>query len=846
MRARLGAMVVFATLMSPSAQGANGERRDTVAQAGNLLRLSAAVDEAVDVYRLALLELVPSLRKLCELAVQSGTQPTTELPTGHRAVVTRLASALAQRVSANALPSITRAYHVEAVDALGRLAEARTMQEVVGPSRAMLRAMQHVVTAADDVIDLYSRERPTADTVLTANDALDGIQAALDELEVAEANVHRLQRRGPPSNDPLQAFMRLDVALGHALDMIAAARQAGVPIGIELPQSTAFMQEHVASLRHHLAELHEVVEDMGERPRFAAGDVQAAWMARPDGGADVQLQWVPPPQGDHTVAALRIYRRMLPGPLSDGELAALQCDAGRIMATQKAKLLAQAGAGDAMLVAQLPPGRAAWTEQLPAPAVPAAYRMAAVTAFGVERQNQEEPALTLPKTLTAPLWVSAHLPEVAPEDPAFYRDADAVHVVWAASPSDVVKRPRALRFASDHNIPVVRRYEVWRDSAGTVTRIGRVGPGVTQWVDRPSQQELKAGVRYTVDAVDIHKVVARSAGACAPTPVLLRDLGPAFAEAQAGAGHMTRPNAWERRVAAQLADGNALLLERKKLAQRHTPAEQEAWLQRFWQDQPTRQKITWYKEWLVHMSDAEREAFLSSPPSVAQVAARDLPWVMAESFVREHQELVPEVQRWWQLLDDKTRDLHVQGWRKQRDHAHLQFVASGALSTDGHDNGVDWPVRLWTWYKSRDSAEQDRIAAAWEALPPAVQQQRVATFFAALPPQVAHSLRWPDWEQRSPREQADFLQHGFMLLPDGLWPQVLAWIGWETLSPPERITAIRSEVDALHRFMSFCHYTLRPLDLWLDFKLVLALLVLALGLLSGIVVQYAGQRSDEP
>ena len=788
---------------------------------------------------------MPTLRKLCDMAVQAGTEPTTQLPPETAATLLRLSGAVNGRVSASALPAITRAYHVEAADALAHLAAARTLQQTVAPTRALLRSVEHIVGAADEVIDLYTRERPGAETVLSPDDALEGIRAALDELELAEANVHRLQLRGRKQGDPLQAFMRLDVALGHALDMIAAARQSGMPIGIELPQTQGMMQDHVLALRHHLEGLREVVETMQERPRFSAGDVQAIWSARADGGVDVQLQWVPPPTGDHTVAALRIYRRNVSDPLDDTELLEAQCDAGRIMATQKAKALAKMGLSDSVLVAQLPPGRAMWSEQLPPPARnPAAYRLAAVSAFGVERLNNEETALAVPAQLTAPAWVSASIKSTPPDSSTFYHDAGAVQVAWPASASDVVKKPRSLRYALDHNLPVARRYEIWRDANGIVSRVGRVGPNVTHFTDRPSFADLKSGVRYTVDAVDVHKTTARAQGVCAPTPLLRADLTNDFKQAQAGAQFMVRPNAWERRLIHDLAaDPNALAMARRDFEKRFKPETQAEWLARFWREATTRDKTAWYKVWLSRMDENERDTFLTNPTIILR--ARDVDWAVADIFVHDHPELMPEVLRWWKLLDEKSRDAQMHAWRRQRDHAHLQYVASGAVTGDANAPGTDWPLRLFAWWSMRDAAEKERIRAAWDDLSLQVQQQRLHTFMASLPPQVAESLRWPDWEQLTSAEQADFMAHGVERLPQGLWPHALAWIDWETLDGDERLAAIRDHVGPLYRTVSYARYALRPLDVYLDFKLTLVFLVLALGVLSIIVVQYAGQKGED-
>ena len=104
---------------------------------------------------------------------------------------------------------------------------------------------------------------------------------------------------------------------------------------------------------------------------------------------------------------------------------------------------------------------------------------------------------------------------------------------------------------------------------------------------------------------------------------------------------------------------------------------------------------------------------------------------------------------------------------------------------------------------------------------------------------MAESLRWPDWEQLTAGEQADFLEHGIAHLPQGLWPRALAWIGWETLEDEQRLTATRDNVGPVYRAVSLVRYALRPLDIWLDFKMTMAFLVLALGVLSIIMVHYA-------
>ena len=133
----------------------------TAAQTASLLRLAAGVDDAIDVYRLALLELVPTLRKLCDVATQPGTEPTSQLPPETAAVFgTPLQRGrqpgVGQRATGDHAGLSRRSRRRVGTLGFGQKACSKPSP----PTRALLRAVEHIAGAADEVIDLYTRERP--------------------------------------------------------------------------------------------------------------------------------------------------------------------------------------------------------------------------------------------------------------------------------------------------------------------------------------------------------------------------------------------------------------------------------------------------------------------------------------------------------------------------------------------------------------------------------------------------------------------------------------------------------------------------------------------------------------
>jgi hypothetical protein len=831
-------------LVAPAVAAAAAAAAPTAAQVGSLQRTAASVDDALDVYRLALLELVPALRLVLATGQAAGTTPGTPLPAPAAEVFTRLAASVNRRVSAEALPAVPRAYHAEVVDALEGLAAAASLGGVLGPSRALTAALGKIAATADDVVDIFSRQRPILADVMTPSTALDDINEALSQLSLAEANIGTVRaRRGAPG-EQLQAFLRLEIALGHALDLIAAAEESGIHIGFEMSLSTVGLARRLASVHTRLAELREVVATLGREPHAIGADFKAEMVERVDGGASVDLTWTPPEAGRTAPALVRIYRRANLPAMSAHLAAALRCDGQSADAAARAAqaALAPYGEGTARHLTDMPPGRGAYSDGMrEAPPAPPLYRLVAVSAFGVESKGQERAALSLPKDLGPPLLATARAASVAPDSAAFYRDADAVTVTWQASASDVSGMAAALQFAEARGLPTVRRYEVFRlEPKREPFAVGYVPAGITQWVDRPPLQALRDGVKYAVAAVDMAGHQARGAGACAESNGVQANLTPAFALAEAGAAYMGRPSLWERRRAEALVDPNALAAARATFAGR-LQTTQEAQLAAFWQATPPSQRIAWLEAWPSLMSDAERAAWLRAAP--AHLRARDVAWAQAEVWLAEHPDLSSEVDRWWRLLDEAARRAAWSSWRSHLNRAHVSWLTERLKAVDATARQeLERPARLMGWWLSRDVEEQERLARWWQDLPQETRVRRIAAWFDALPRVAQAAVGWPDWEQLTAAEREHWLRDGHKQLPAGLWPKALAWLEWQELDTGAKRESITQEVGPWHQVLSAARFALRPMDLWLDFKLVMAAVVVILGALSGFLLQYASRQ----
>ena len=857
MRIVLSIALCACLLVFPGRPAVAAPSAQEMAQLGSLQRTAASLDDALDVYRLALVELTPALRTVLAAGQQQGAVPTTPLPAPTVEVFKRLSVSVHRRIAAPALPAVARAYHAEVVVALEDLAGAQSLGGVVAPARALGVALGHLAAMADDVVDVFSRQRPVLDEALDPGTALDDINEALQQLALAEANISSVRAHKGTQGEQLQAFLRLEIALGHALDLIAAAEESGIHIGFELPRSTVGLVRRLASVHKRLDELREVVAVLGREPRPAGTDMRAVVLpqnpARNHGasGTDIQLQWTPPEPG-RQIAQVRLYRRNNLPQLRDRLISNLRCDGKSREEAEAAVADSLAGASDAPeRLVELPPGRNMYTDSFKdPPAAPPLYRVVSVSAFGVEGRGSERSALLLPSSLAPPLLVQAKAQAPSADSAAFYRDADAVTVTWQASANDVSQEGSAMQFAEEHGLPVLMRYNVVRrqggEAAGAPSVIGQVPAGLTQFVDRPPAGLLNRGVQYTVEAIDARGTLARAGGSCAQSTAVRLDLEGPLKLAQAGAMYVSHPTQLELHRAAALIDPAAMNTARALFLQLD-PNTQAQWQRRFWYDTSAQKRVSWYQNWAALLNEDERVAWLAA--TVNAVHGRDEAWLHAEIWLADNAAVMTEVDRWWELLDEGSRRAALQNWRSHLNRAHVTWLLDRLKSVDERQrNDLERPARVLTWWSARDGEEQERLTRWWQDLPEATRTQRVAAWLHGQPRVVLQSIRWPDWEQLTAAERELWLRRGYEDLPSGLWPQLFAYMDWEQMGVDNKARAIAEEVGVWRSSISRLRFMIRPLDLLFDFKLIVALLVLGLGAAGGFLMRYAtrNQLGDDP
>lgn len=814
----------------------------SAAQLGSLQRTAASLDGALDIYRLALVELVPAFRRVLEAGHAAGALPTSPVPPPAAEVFTRLARSVARRTPMASMPALARAYHAEVLDALDALADANSLAQVLPPARVLTASLGRICGLAENVVDLFSRERPILTEVLNPSTALDDINEALEQLGLAEANISAVHtRRGAPG-EQLQAFLRLEMALGHALDLIAAAEESGVHIGFEMPLSTVGFARRLTAVRKHLDSLAGVVKDMAREPRGVGQDlsIELTEVAR---GAEARLAWTPPAPGSSAPALLRLYRRTNVAAVAQSLRDGLRCEGRDPTEAEKTAAQAVRPVSDAPVpMADLPPGRGSFADSFAEmPLAPPMYRLVSVTAFGIESKGVEHAPLAVPHALAPARFITASVGVPNPESPLFYRDADAVLVRWQGSANDVRGNPTAWQFAARTGAPVVAHYDVYRTQGDVAVAVARVPAGLAEFVDRPAPAVLQAGVSYTVAAVDEMGHAAHAPDACAKSAVVRLDLDPALTLARAGAAFVSRPTLRERQLEETLRDPNRLALARAAFEARPS-AERETLTRGWWQDTAVGLRRAWLQHWPNFMTEQERSAWLTVGPQHLQ--GRDWPWAKAEVWLALHPELAGEVERWWGLLDTAARAAALTTWHGHLNRVHATWLAARVKGGDLERGTLERPARVLAWWLSRDTEEQERMTAWWDGLAPSVRQERLEAWFNALPPEARLAVRWPDWEQQDNATHEALLLQGYQDLPSGLWPTLLAWVTWQELDTPTKADAIAAEVGVWKVTWSKLRYAIRPLDRWLDFNLAVAIAIVLVGALFGLLLQFGVQRPE--
>ena len=696
-------------------------------------------------------------------------------------------------------------------------------------------AVARLVGQAEEIIDIFSRNRPIETRVVDPGYMMDDLNDALDELNRAEAGISRVRERRRPLGEQLQAFMRLEVALGHALDLIAEAQEAGVHIGFEAPLSTASLSSVVKEARAHVRELESVLAEIKRPPPPLEGALTALVAASGDGPPyEARLTWDAP---DPTVAppAQRLYR--LPSRReAAGYLATvLACESGDRPA---ADLAAQEALKDAeaqpALLAELAPGRSSHTDTLAkALYAPPRYRVVPVSAFGVEGKGPEAAALFLPRAAEPAPFVTAELESRDATDPAFYRQGDLVDVTWERSrselPTESAASPAVQAWVKEGKLPVLRRYRVMRHSGDKAVTVAELGPGARNITDRPPVADFGRGLFYTVDAVT-DEGVATLEQPCRQSQ-LRTDVAARFAAAAAGIAFLGHPTAIERSALAAMKDPAELQKAVAAFAAR--PAdERNALMETWWHGLAPASRIKLFGEWPQFVPrDSELPWLLDG---VSHISERDRHWIITELWLLTQPPHVQrEVERWWALLDERAQSEALKSWRATLDTAHRKWVEDRASKGDER---VLRPAKVLAWWRSRDAAERERLEEWWANAAPEERRKLYREWLADQPAAVKVSVRWPDWARRTDAERKVLLAEAYRELPDGLMIHLLAWLDWHRLSGLALDQAIAAEIGWWPRVVSRARWGLRPVDLAMAFHLWTVSASVAVVLPLGIVL----------
>ena len=803
-----------------------GER--TPGEVGALHRLSATLESVLDLYRLALIELAPAVEMVWEAGSVAGANTQTRLPAPAIEIFTRLGQTLGRRIPASALPPIPRAYHAEVVDALDVVGAQDTIGGTAEPLRLLVHALDRFARSADDIIDLFSRQRPIRAKVVDEGVLYDEMADALEEFANAEQEI-RKRRKQKASQDAIAgAFRRTEIALGHVLDLWAVARTMGINFAAVAqpvvdfkvePQILTTELEHIAGrMRVRLQRLTKLVEKLTAAPPPIPAATASAWLR--EGGQDnthALVSWSLPHHGRENVGEIRIYRGEDPASLESYLYAALTC--GGMTPEEARKNIDSALTElpmEPVLLASIASGRTSYTDNMKAvPITPPVYGVSAVSPFGIESQPAVTATDYVPREFEGVMGVDAAAHGVPPEDPRFYLMGDAVRVGWRLSRNDVAGDPTLEAQAHGDELPIVARYDVQRITDGKAKVIARVPAGTFEVTDRPGPKALQQGVRYRVFAISGRDTIGKASESCGQSPMVKHDVTPQFALARAGIGNVPRPTRTELATKASLTDG-ALLERARKTWLGRAPHEKAELLTRWWRHQPRERRDAWLQTWPALFGPKGSKAFVRTFDGA--LSARDLPWAQAEIFLKAQSEFVQqEVSRWWIIKTAERQKAELDTWLATLNPAHGAWVKEQWDPSGMSDR--QRPARVLAWWRSRDELEHRDLAAWWEALGPETQQQEILTWWKTLPPPAQAAVRWTDWSHLSPAEREARRDHAPAPLPDGLFADFEAWRQWEEASAKEKLAAARREAGWLGRTSAGLLYSLRPVDARLGFRL---------------------------
>lgn len=839
--------LVCGTLGPRGARAESTDVPETPGQIGNLQRIAAGLEAALDIYRRVLVEVVPAAQLVLQ-AAQDG-RPDARLPPTAVAVFQRLATSMERRLATDALTPVVRAHHLEVAEGLDMLAAAERFEDVLPHFQQLLRGLRRVHAVAEQVADLFDRRRPIVTRVMDPASALDRILEALDEVARAERRIPLLRRRGAGLGEQLQAFLRLDIALGHALDLIAAAEEAGIEMGFSArPTSQKFvaMSERVGKRINTLA---EVVTQMRRPPEVRLQNASAVAFAKTAEQGEAFLEWAPAASEASELSAIRIERRNNRQALVEALTEAYMC-AG--LSQTQAHTDAQSAFADSasrwQQIALLPRGRRVYSDVFDRQTavedvqglppeyrtpVPPAYRVAAVSPFGVSGPAVELRPGWVPQRLLAPTLVQARAAAPEPTSDRFYRELDQVDIRWRPAAADLAQQPLAKARAQARGAELVERYRVLRVGPEGTHLVGAVPAGTTRMRDRVPLGALARGVRYVVEAIGTRGVRSPSSPDCA-TGELTYDGRATLALAKLGLDQLERPTRHERQWRRSFAATDARARARARLLGELEPEARTRRLQQWWRSESARQRRAWLQRWPELLSDVQWRARMTKAPVRLRGWARTRGRIAA--WLRQQPDYVrAEVDRWWRLSRAAQRKRLLQQWRQQLSAAHARWVAEQDAPTRG--------AKLYVWWHTKDLREQKLLTRWWREQDQDERQRWLRDWFAELPRPVQESFAWPDWRRRS-ADARDALLHGRHLaaqVPARLWPRALAWLQWQQLEGAELERVVRQEAGFVGRSWASLRYGLRPLDRALGFQGPTLLVLL---LVAGVLLASMRRRTQ--
>lgn len=798
-RSVIGGMLLLGLLGGMPARADTLVSSSDIAQLGSLHRTAALLDSTLDVYRLTLSDFVPLMRLLTEIGEAPGARPETQLPPATHLALQQLATSVERRLPAASLPAIVRSYHNEVLEALSDLATATHLGQVVDPLQRLMHGMQGVGVSAGQIVDLFARERPVVTEISDPSTALDAIAEALDQLGRAEADLNTLQKRHAAPGELLHGFLRLEIALRHALDLIAAAEEAGVQLGFEMPMSTSGFSERRDRVQKRLSELQSMAARMMQPPQGAVSQILIHEMPS-DKGFDVHMTWkAPTPRGRYVARAVQLWH-------SDTH-------------------------GAWHLWAELPPGRSMHEAKLTlteAGEVPGQYRLVAVNAFGVAGKSVERRAVRLSSELSGPTHVRAVLRDVDVFAKRFYADGDAIDIEWELSSNDPRRGADIAALLERHHLPRVALYRIAKWVGNTMINVGEVHAGENHFVDRPSDADFAQGVRYHVSSVDQAGAMS-AAGTQGLSGWVRQDLSSKWRLAAAGAAQLNYPTHYAQAEMQRLRDKSHFAIAMNAFSARPED-EQNQLLKQWWESVSPIERVEWLRRWPSFVPAENRTEWLVDLLQ-ERLSKRDAPWVQVSIWLRDNAGVYQEVEQFWQILDVASQRNAEQSFR-------ARFAPEDRERLKAHAAQIEPLVHVQAWWAARDPQEHEKVALWWAALEPSMRAQKLKDFLQTLPEPVQISVRWPGWEQLLTAERDGLLAQAYQQLPLGLWPQALAWVRWHELQGAELENTIRSEVGWLRATLSRLHFAARPLDKRLHFHLKGLLVISALlGLLGYLLVR---------